>query len=285
MTAFGTPEPVPLGPPPPGAWQDATGAWHYPYEQLPQQLIVEQHELAPVGPPRHYGPARVARDPRQATMAAVLTFICLIVGLWAVLGFLGSMSRTLSSMAKGNEKVKTQLAEANAGLRDLDVKTRQVEAMSGSSAELKAYLQDISANMGTMVAGVGAIGDDMGAVQASLGTLEEELGSVNTTNAGLAKDLTGINAGLTRQLKQVSTMRGDLVATSEVVDQLPGRLDATNGRLGHINKVVNLMGCRGITQKIDVDVSFTFVNAGSASIIATVVPPGSWGVKADGTPC
>ncbi|MCW2955842.1 MAG: hypothetical protein JWO69_711 [Thermoleophilia bacterium] len=277
MSAAGTP-----AAPPPGAWQDATGAWHYPYATDP---VVQPHELAPVGPPRHYAPERDARDPRRTTLAAVLTFLALIVGLWAVLGFLGSMSTTLASLASGNEKLKGQLVEANVGLTALDTKTQAIAGMSKSAGELRGLLENIDKNMGAMLTGVATIGTDHSGMLGSLSTLDDELGTVNAANAGLANELGDINAGLRGQVRSVASMRADIVATEAVVGTLPGRLAATNGRLAHVNSVVNQMGCRGITSRINVDVRFTFMAAGNASIVATIVPPGTWGTKADGTPC
>ena len=300
------------------AWQDEHGQWHSPYSSLepPQappyagaeQLYVQQQpspeqyampaapaqqdvvvpieQLAPVEPPRYLAPTRVARDPRQRTMAAVITFVALLIGLWGILGFLGSLSATLSSIASGNQKLKLQMAEANKGLVTLDEKTGNLEQMSADSAKMKGLLTGIDSDMGTMLTGVNGIADGMSSMSESLGTLDTELGKVNDINSGMATQLGGINAGLQSQVKSVRTMRVDVERTGRVLGSLPGRLTATNKRLAYVNNAVNIMGCRGITNNLKVKINVGPIPNGSATVYATVVPPGAWGVKEDGkTPC
>lgn len=299
-------------------WQDEHGQWHYPYvgmepEQAPpyagaeqlsvrqqpspqqyampvapeaQDIVVPREDLAPVGPPRYLAPTRAARDPRQRTMAAVITFVALLIGLWGILGFLGSLSTTLSAIAGGNQKLKLQMAEANAGLVTLDEKTANLEQMSADSANMKGLLADIDRDMGTMLAGVNGIAEGMSSLSASLGTLDAELGKVNDINSGMATQLAGINVGLKSQVASVRTMRVDVERTGRVLGSLPGRLTATNKRLAYVNNSVNIMGCRGITNNLKVKIRVGPIPNGSATVYATVVPPGAWGVQADGkTPC
>ena len=307
-------------------WQDEHGQWHYPYvgmqpdqappyagaEQLmlqpqpqPHQYampvvpaqpvadpvpvadpIVPVEELAPVGPPRYYAPARAARDPRQRTMAAVITFVALLIGLWGILGFMGSLADTLSSIVSGNQKLKLQMTEANKGLVSLDEKTARLEQMSGDSAQMKSLLTGIETDMGTMLDGVNGIADGMSGMSTSLGTLDGELGKVNEINSGMASQLGSINAGLAQQVKSVRTMRKDVEATGRVLGSLPGRLTATNKRLEHVNNSVNTMGACGITNNLNVKISLGPIPNGRATVYATVIPPGAWGQKIAGkTPC
>lgn len=313
-------EPQPIAPVHGGwqqAWQDEHGQWHSPYASLePQQappysgaeqlqvqqqpspeqyampaapvqdIVVPVEQLAQVGPPRYLAPARVARDPRQRTMAAVITFVALLIGLWGILGFLGSMSQTLSGIASGNQKLKIQMADANAGLQTIDEKTRNLETMSANSGKMKVMLTGIDKDMGTMLVGVNGIADGMSSMATSLTTLDTELGKVNDINSGMATQLGGINAGLQNQVTSVRTMRKDVESTSRVLKSLPGRLTATNKRLAYVNNAVNIMGCRGITNNLKVKISVGPIPNGNATVYATVIPPGAWGTKEDGrTPC
>ncbi len=302
-------------------WQDEHGQWHSPYAGMePQQMppyagaeqlyvqpqpapeqyampvapvapeapsvVVPVEDLAPVGPPRYLAPTRAARDPRQRTMAAVITFVALLIGLWGILGFLGSLSTTLSAIASGNQKLKLQMTEANKGLVALGEKTRNLEQMSADSAKMKGLLTGIDKDMGTMLTGVNGIADGMSSMAGSLGTLDSELGKVNEINSGMATQLGGINAGLKSQVKSVRTMRVDVERTGRVLGSLPGRLTATNKRLAYVNNAVNIMGCRGITNNLKVKINVGPIPNGNATVYATVVPPGAWGVQADGkTPC
>lgn len=272
-------------------WQDELGQWHYPYASTDEPppaapAIVPREQLAPVGPPRYAAPARPAQDPRRRTMAAVITFVSLLVALWAILGFTGSLSRTLASISSGSEKLEGQLADANEGLAELDRKTGHLRQMSEDSKQLKGLLGALDSDMGGMLAGVDRISAGMEAMDASVGTLEGELRRVNEINAGMADTLTGIDTGLASQVKHVRAMRRDVVLTGGVLGTLPGRLRATNGRLTFINDAVNTMGCRGITNNLEVDIRVGPIPNGSAKVYATVVPPGAWGTKPDGvTPC
>ena len=303
-----------------GAWQDASGQWHYPYAQqaqdvpeqawaaatamphqatglehpqvpLPQQPaapsapVVPAEQLAPVGAPSYLAPERATTDPRRNTLAAVIVFVSLIIALWAILGFLGSLSKTLSSVNSGNEKLKVQLGDANDGLADLDVKTSELEAMTANTKELRALLEGLDGDMGSLLTGVDHIAGGMGAMNDSLGQLDAELTKVNRTDAGLAGDLDEINGGLAEQMAGVRAMRGDVVASGGVLGTLPGRLAATNGRLAHINGVVNFMGCTGIGNNLSVHIKAAGINLGGALVNATIVPAGAWGRKLDGSPC
>lgn len=292
-------------------WRDDAGQWHYPYEaQQPQEappyvdatarlseeqpkdatpegsVIVTEQELDTVAVPRYYAPQQAVLDPRQRTMAAVITFVALIFGLWGILGFTGSLAKTLSSVSSGNQKLKVQLTQANKGLADLDRKTYPLIQMSSDSEHMAKSLGGIEKDMGTMLSGVDEIASGMTQMGAYLDTLESELGQVNSINQGMARDLGGINSGLKSQLSKVRTMRQDVQATGGVLGQLQPRLRATNARLRHVNGAVNTMGCLGITNQLNVKIKVGPLTTGSAKVSATVVPPGAWGMRADGvTPC
>jgi hypothetical protein len=290
-------------------WQDELGQWHAPWaaqlqptEQPPYPgaaaalaepqpavdapVIVEPQELAPVGPPRHYAPRRAVHDPRQRTMAAVITFIALLIGLWGILGFMGSLSKTLAAINGGNAKLKLQMTEANVGLAQLDEKTRPLQAMADNSRVMGEMLGGIDTEMGSMLDGVERIATSMQQLDGALQTLDTELGRVNEINAGMTTQLGAINTGLESQLGKVRTMRRDVQSTGVVLGTLPGRLAATNARLAHVNGAVNTMGCRGITNNLKVDIRLGPIPNGSAQVFATVIPPSAWGTRQDGvTPC
>jgi hypothetical protein len=298
-------------------WQDEHGQWHAPYAQhvpveqppypgapaalvelqpqpmpepaptqAPLQTFVAPEQLAPVGPPRYLAPQRPVRDPRQRTLAAVITFVALVIGLWGLLGYMGSLSKTLTSINSGNAKLEAQMTEANGGLADLDRKTDYLHAMSKDSGTLQVALVGIDTDMGTMLDGVNEIATGMETLGTSLDTLDSELAQVNDINAGMSTQLASINAGLASQLRSVRTMRRDVVETGKVLGTLPGRLEATNGRLAYVNGSVNTMGCAGIMNNLKVKIGVGPLNTGSATVYATVVPPGAWGTKPDGkTPC
>lgn len=274
-------------------WQDDHGQWHYPYatdtqsvEEPARSPIVAAEQLAPVGPPRYLAPARVVQDPRRRTLAAVITFLSLLVGLWAILAFMGSMSKTLASVSSGTSRLEAQLAQANAGLAKLEVKTGHLEAMAGHSRQMKGLLGTIDSDMGGMLSSVDQIAGGMRSMEQSLGRLDSELTKVNEINAGMSDALGGINSGLSSQVRSVRTMRRDVAATGTVLGTLPGRLDTTNQRLGHVNRAVNIMGCQGITNNLEVDIFLGPFRTGGAKVFATVVPPAAWGRREDGvTPC
>ncbi|MCW2927931.1 MAG: hypothetical protein JWM86_1899 [Thermoleophilia bacterium] len=295
-------------------WQDEQGQWHYPFAHQqpaqqppyapthghveqplpvqyvmppaqpvaepaaePQPTFVEPEELAPVGPPRYAAPVRVAQDPRQRTLAAVIVFVCLLVAIWAILGFMGSLADTLSSISSGNEKLKLQLGTANQGLANLDTKTRSLAKMSSDSKELKGQLGTIDGTMGGMLKDVDTIAKGMEQMDTTLITLDEEIGKVNEINSSMSSQLGVIAAGLKSQVVSVRSMRKDVVATGDVLGSLGGRLAATNGRLGHINNSVNIMGVCGITNNLEVDIFLGPLRNGSAKVYATVIPPNAWG--------
>jgi hypothetical protein len=255
-------------------------------QPLPTTPIVPQEQLAPVGPPRYFAPARAAQDPRRRTLAAVITFVCLLVALWAILGFLGAMTKTLSSVSSGTNKLEVQLTSANEGLHKLDTKTANLEQMSADTKTLAGLLGGIDGDMGAMLENVTEISNGMQSMNETLGTLQGEVVKVNTINADMADKLGGINSGLGDQVQSVRSMRRDVQATSGVLTTLPGRLNATNHRLAHVNGIVNYMGCQGITNNLEVEIKLGPIPNGSAKVFATVVPPGAWGMLADGrTPC
>jgi hypothetical protein len=276
------PQPVWDVPPAP-APMPAAAVPAVPVEQpIVEQTFVAPEQLAPVGPPRYAAPVRVAQDPRQKALAAVITFVCLIVALWAILGFTGSLAKTLSSIASGNQKLKIQLKTANEGLVQLDQKTSKLDAMASDSKQLKGLLGTIDGDMGTMLTSVDGIATSMTAMNKSVTTLDDEITRVNTINGRMADQLGHINTGLGDQVKSVRTMRRDVQATGVVLRDMPGRLQATNDRLAFVNGNVNTMGCLGIINKLNVHLSFLGIPNGTAEIQATTIPQGAWGVLADG---
>lgn len=252
----------------------------------PDAVIVASEQLLPVGPPRYLAPQAVVRDPRQRTLAAVITFVALIAGLWGILGFTGSLARTLTSINGTNAKLEVQMRDANVGLVGLDEKTRPLAPMAEESRRMHQVLGVIDADLGTMLGGVESIAAGMSGMGASLETLDTELGTVNEVNAGMARQLGSIDSGLQSQLAKVRTMRRDVQATGTVLGSLPPRLRATNARLAHVNGAVNTMGCRGILSNLKVKIGLGPIPTGAAEVQATVVPPAAWGTGADGrTPC
>lgn len=256
----------------------------------PTPTVVPAEQLAPVQPPapgeqRYYAPVAAPRDQRRTTLAAVIVFISLLVALWGILGFLGSMSKTLVSVQAGSLRVKQQLTTANAGLADLDRKTSNVNSLAADSTTLKRQLAELDGGMGSMLAGVDSIATSMQAMDGSLGTLDSELGKLNAANVEVGKELGSINRGLGGQQTAVAGMAKDVKGTGQVLSGMPPRLAAINARMAHMNSVVNFMGCRGIRQDLKVKVSAFGINNGSAQIVATIVPPGAWGTNQDGSTC
>ncbi|MCW2974182.1 MAG: hypothetical protein JWN72_2455 [Thermoleophilia bacterium] len=257
-----------------GATVAPDGTWNYPYAGG-----------AGAGEPTYALPARRTRDPRQATMAAVITFACLVLGLWAVLSFLGSMSTTLSSVASGSKSLQAQLTTANAGLAKLDTKTGSLTQMEGDTDALAKALTTIDTDMGTMVTDVGTIGTGMAAMRGSLGQLDEQVGGINQINAEMAPKLATINTQLADEAAQVKAMRTDVVATKKVLTEVPKRLNVTNNRLTWINSTINYFGCAGLVNQLHIRMSIIGIPNGSADISATITPKGAWGRNVDGTPC
>ena len=297
--------------PQPQPGHDGVGAVQYPYAQhlpvaAPLQpahaqpaaqpepvaapvagpTIVSPEELATVaGPPRYALPTRTAVDPQTARLAAVLAFIAVVVAIWAMMSFLGSLSHSLANIAAGNERLKEQLGTANKGLAELDVKTGNLDRMSKGSTSLAELLGRIDTTMGGMLTDVDRIGSGMGSMNGAIGKLDSELAAVNTTNAKLGTQLATINDGLKTQVRSVTTMRRDVSATGGILKTLPGRLRATNGRLAHVNGAVDIMGCGGIAANMQVLLYLGPLRTGSANVSATIVPRGAWGTDANGRAC
>ena len=222
-------------------------------------------------------PVRPVRDPSRTALAAVITFICMIVGLWAILAYMHSMAVTLSSVDSSNRKVILQLKEANAGLIQLDLKTRNVAIMSDNAKKLGTLMVGIDADMASMLVGVGSIGREMTAMNHSLAQLDSEITQVEASNLSVAAKLGGISTGLKGQASKVQGMRKDVQATSRVLKKSPVLLRQTNGRLIFVNKIVCYMGRVGLGQ--DMKATFKLVGAlplGSVDIKATMIPPGGW---------
>lgn len=292
----------------------APGQFAYPYAQqqagvapaqpdAPHQPIVPQEELLPVVVPHnyalaaerpmpelpgdqlYYAPAAAPRDQSRTTLAAVITFVALIIALWGILGFLSSMSKTLTSVDSGTTKLKTQLVTANDGLRALDEKTGHLNSLATDSVALKGKLGAIDGGMASMLTSIGLIATNMSAMEGSLGTLDTELGKLNAANSTVSEQLGGIRTGLGSQQKSVAGMSKDVAGTGKQLGALVPRLAASNARLAHINSTVNFMGCKGILQKLNATFYLGPIRNGGGEISATIVPPGSWGTNADGSPC
>jgi uncharacterized phage infection (PIP) family protein YhgE len=233
-----------------------------------------------------FAPLPIAQDARRRTLASVITFLTVLMGLWAILSFMGALASTLAAIADGNERLKEQLSQSNAGLASISDDTANLNTIAADSARLGTLLDGIDRDLTTMIGGVSQIGTSMAATEASLGTLEGDLAAVNSVNADMARSLARIDRGLGKQVRSVRTMRRDVDRTRGVLASLPPALAATNGRLGHINNAVNTMGCRGVVSALDVRIEVGPISPGSARVFATVVPPGAWGVAADGvSPC
>ena len=260
--------------------QPTAPQWTYPYG--PGAMIVPEGELAQVGPVQ---PQRVVRDPRRATLAAVITFVCMLFALWAVLGFLGSMAKTLSNVSRGAASVRQQLQQANVGLSALDAKTGTLDAMQANTGALGTSLTAIDSDMGAMVTDVDTIATSMQAMKGSLTGLDEQLTGINQINARMAPKLGTINTGLGHELAQVRSMRRDVVATKGVLGTVPARLEVTNERLTWVNSTINYFGCTGLSNTVGIRMSFLGIPNGSAQISAAITPHGAWGSNADGTPC
>lgn len=250
----------------------AGGTWAYPYAGGDQ-------------PPTHALPTPAYRDPRRTTLAAVITFVCLVLGLWAVLGFLGSMSATLSSVAAGSTSLQAQLTTANAGLARLDAKTGALTQMEGDTDALATALTSIDTDMGAMLTDVGTIGTGMESMRGSLTQLDEQVAGINTINAEMAPKLGTINGQLRSEAAQVKAMRMDVANTRSVLTHVPARLDVTNQRLTWINSSINYFGCTGLLNQLHIRMSWIGIPNGSADINATITPKGAWGTNPDGSPC
>jgi hypothetical protein len=298
--------------PPQHGHQHAHGQNHefvYPYQQQPQ-TFVPADQLAPVAVPQqpaeqvhqyapaperpmpelpqeqlYYAPVAPPRDQARTTLAAVITFIGLVVALWGILGFLSAMSRTLSSVDAGTTKLKGQLITANVGLHGLDEKTGHLDSLATDSTALKTKLGAIDTGMASMLTSIDLIASNMTAMGGSLGTLDTELGKLNDANGRVGQQLGEIRVGLDGQNQSVGGMAKDVNGTAKVLSQLPPRLAASNARLKHINSVVNYMGCTGILQKLHARFYLGPISNGSGDISATIVPPGAWGSNADGSKC
>jgi len=249
------------------------GAWDYPYAGEAAVALT------------YARPARSARDPRHTTLASVITFACLLLGLWAVLSYIGSMSQTLANVSRGTQDVRVQLTTANEGLDKLDAKTGALTRMESDTDALAKALVAIDTDMGAMVTDVGTIGTGMQSMNGSLSQLDEQVTGINTVNGRMGPKLAGINSKLTLQVKQVGAMRKDVVGTKQVLHKVPNRLDVTNQRLTWINGTINYFGCAGLINRLHIRMSWLTIPNGNADIVATITPKGAWGNKVDGTPC
>lgn len=216
------------------------------------------------------------RDPQRTALAAIITFLISIVGLWAILAYMHSMAVTLSSVNASNVKVIAQIQSANVGLRHLDEKTRSVRSMDRDAADLQELMVGLDQNMGVMLTDLGTISTGMQTMDSSLTTLDREVETVGASNTSIGEKLGGINRGLKGQAGKVRGMRVDVQATSKSLEQIPPQLKATNARLAFINKVICRMGTVGLANRIHLAVTWIGIPNGSADIAATLIPPGGW---------
>lgn len=232
-------------------------------------------------PPVEHGPMTMALPPHEEhvgrnKLAAALTVLVAIIGIWSVLGYVGSMSKTLSSTLETNKKIKGQLTEANSGLVQLDTKTANVAKMTKGSAELATLMGGLDSDMGAMIDGVESIGTQMESVSGALDGLNSEIETVNATNAQMESSLGTINSTLSAQATKVRGLRKDVDSTATELGGVPPLLTATNSRLTHINKVVCQMGTKGLQNPLKVYITFLGIPNGNAEIAATMIPPGAW---------
>lgn len=213
----------------------------------------------------------------QTAMAAAIVFIVAIVGLWAVLGYMHAMAKTLSSVDASNKRIIGQLNESKVGLVKLDHKTQAVVVMAKNSTKLRELMVGLDTEMGTMLSSVDSIGTEMGALSGSLDKLDSEVAKVGTTNVEVTSGLNKINAGLGKSAATVKGMRSDITKTAHALTTIPPYLVRTNARLGHVNFVVNHMGRNGVVSPLVIHVSFLGIPNGGATIKATMIPPGAWG--------
>lgn len=216
------------------------------------------------------------RDPSRTALAAVITFVVALVGLWAIFAYLGEMATTLSSIVDGNAKMVAQLNSSNDGLKQLERKTAYVEVMNSDAAQLRELMAGLDQDMGTMLTHVGTIGDQMDSVNTSLQQLSSGLDAANTSSTSIGTKLGSINSGLTAEAQKVKTMRGDVVAASQSLLKLPPSLRTTNARLTYINRNVSLMGSQGISNSARIRLSLLGIPNGSAELSGVIIPPGAW---------
>lgn len=262
-------------------------AYPYAQQEAAQYAPVVQHQVPMLEPQEQlfYAPVAQVHNQSRTTLAAVITFIAVVVGLWAILGFVGSMSATLNSIRKGTLNVKEQLTTANQGLAKLDEKTGHLPALAADSKILNKQLSGIDNGMLSMLTGVESIAASMSSMNSSLDNLGSGLDDLNAADPNVLTQLSAINQGLASQQKSIKGMSADVKATGATLGGVPPRLNATNKRMAHVNGVVNFMGCHGILQKLSATFYVGPLRNGAAQINATVVPPGSWGTNQDGSLC
>lgn len=231
--------------------------------------------IPPATPFQSVAPAPHEQEGRN-TLAAVLTVIVAIIGIWSMLSYVGSMSATLSSTLETNKRIKGQLTEANKGLVQLDSKTKNVARMHKGSTELAGLMGGLDSDMGGMIEGVGSIGEQMQSLGVAINKLDGEIGKVNAINTEMSGTLGTINDGLGQQATKVRAMRKDVDATAIELGGVPPLLRATNERLAHTNKVVCQMGEKGLQNPLKVYISVFGIPNGNAEISATMIPPGAW---------
>lgn len=247
-----------------------------PIESVPNNTYYpEQQGTAMAMPAPAYLPGVEARASRN-TMAAVIVFIVLLVGGWSALNYLKSMSETLANINQGNTEIIAKLEVSKKGLVAIEKKTSSVKVMVKDSQDLATLMSGLDASMGDMIAGVGSIGSEMQQLNTSLDTLNTEIGAVGEANSSISGKLEAINTGLKESATQVGTMRTDIDGTSNLLKNVPPKIDATNKRLGHVNSVVSYMGTNGVKSPLSIAVTFLGIPNGSAIINATMVPEGAW---------
>lgn len=250
------------------AWPSAFAPGQHDQMQQPIDLDAFHMELQPAEVPHS--------SASQNAMSAAIVFIVVIVGLWAVLGYMHSMAKTLSSVDATNQKLIVQLSDSGEGLKKLEKKTSVITTMSENSGKLNLLMTGINEGMGGMLGGVDNIGTQMATLNESLKLLDSEVGQVAPINTKVASKLNGINDGLAQSNNSVSGMKVDIVKTSKALTGVPPYLVKTNARLAHVNGVVSYMGVHGVQSPLSIHVTFLGIPNGGAVISATMIPQGAW---------
>ena len=274
---------------PPAATWRAQAAPSMPHEMPAYQVEAAEPGPAPQAPVQPSwsatntapqltiaAPIAYTRDPSRTALAAVITFIVALVGLWAIFAYLGKMSDTLASIVDGNQKMIAQLSESNQGLEGLERKTAYVGVMNQDAAELQRLMAGLDSDMGKMLTSVGSIGTEMDSMGRSLGQLDQGLDAANSSSTSIGSKLGTINQGLQSEAEKVRTMRGDVAGSASSLVLLPAALRATNSRLAYINRNVRFMGVNGISNAARLRLSLLGIPNGTAELSGVIIPPGAW---------
>ncbi len=229
--------------------------------------------MQPVAVPGYVSPAQ---EPGRSALAAVLSFFAVIVGIWAILAYVGEMTDVMNSIVEGNAKMIAQMESSNAGLAQMQKKTAYVGVMNRDATELRALMQGLDARMGTMLTDVTTIEREMSGMEQSIGELKSGLDAANGHSSRIGSQLGVITGGLQDEASKVSTMRRDVEAAARSLVALPPELRTTNARLGHINRNVSFMGRNGVSNSLRLRLTLLGIPNGSAEISGAIIPPGAW---------